>query len=84
MTHSLGRPVNMVAAEQAEDRIRSGPARTENTPYEAAVAAPAPPELFSVTHSMSYDDSVSDMTPGPHEVREDTLAILQDLRLLEK
>ena len=79
-TRSIPRAKSAMVTEEASSRgrVQSSPARTETV-----LNSEAPVELFSVEHSLSYDDSVSEMTPGPLEVREDTLAILQDLRRLE-
>lgn len=78
VTHSMGNTSRVVATQSA--RLRSSPLRTSNarrSPTET------PLESFQVMHSMSYDDAVSEMTPGPLEVKDDTLAILQDLRRFE-
>ena len=81
VTHSIPRARTAIVPEEvsSRERVQSSPARTETVIHDLS-----PVELFSVEHSLSYDDSVSEMTPGPLEVREDTLAILQDLRRLEE
>jgi hypothetical protein len=82
LTHSLARANTVPTSNSGQRALSSPPTLSRNSPPNTAVG-PTPVEMFTVTHTMSCDDSVSEMTQGPLDVREDTLAILQDLRSLE-
>lgn len=61
----------------------SNPARTEMVQSSSKDVTPLA-EVFLVTHGVGDNDSVSEMTLSPLEAQADTMAILQDLRRLEK